>query len=106
MQNVSLKYRAVKNFNLKNPRWRTAAVLKMQESRYLRMMQNVSQSPVAIRDSLINFFLTASALRDQFRNILVDRSYCSRDIAVVQFFAFREKKFNVEIYWTVTLNVA
>jgi len=32
----------VKNFNFKNPRWRTAAILKIEKSGYHMMMQNGS----------------------------------------------------------------
>jgi len=45
----------VKNFNFKNPKWQTAAVLKIQKkSRYLVMMQDgVTQASQAHRPSFI-----------------------------------------------------
>jgi len=38
MQNVFLKCAAVENFNFQNPRWRTAAILKIEKSLYLMMV--------------------------------------------------------------------
>jgi len=42
VQNVSLKWLAVKNFNSKIQRWRTAAILKINKLQCLMMMQNGS----------------------------------------------------------------
>ena len=38
MQNVFLKCAAVENFNFQNPRWRTAAILKIEKSLYLMVV--------------------------------------------------------------------
>jgi len=40
-QNVFLKHGA-ENFNFKTPRWRTAAILKIEKLQYLMMIQNGS----------------------------------------------------------------
>ena len=42
MQKVCLKCMAVKNYNFKNPRMRTVAILKIEKSHYFMMMQNES----------------------------------------------------------------
>jgi len=42
MQITPLKYVIAKNFSFKNSRWRTVAILKIEKSHYLMMMQNGS----------------------------------------------------------------
>ena len=44
VQKLSVKCTAVVNFSYKNPRWWTAAVLKIEKSEYLMIMQSVSQT--------------------------------------------------------------
>jgi len=44
--NVSLKCMAVKKFNFKIPRWRTAGVLKIEKLQCLVMVDNGSQKRI------------------------------------------------------------
>jgi len=60
MQNIFLKCTAVKNFSFKNRRWRTAAVLKIENSRYVITMQNGSRKRLSAFLKLI--FLMECAL--------------------------------------------
>jgi len=64
MQNVSAKYSAVKHFDFKNPRYRTTAILKIEKSGSVMMMQNGSLQPMGDQPSSIFEILTAMHFRD------------------------------------------
>jgi len=60
---MSYKCKAVKNFNLKNPSWRTAVILKIEELRHFLMIQNGSLKHICRLPSEIKKKnLTAGAL--------------------------------------------
>jgi len=75
-KNVSLKWLAGKNFNFKILRWRTAAILKIDNLQYLMMMQNGSHKPIGHPPYW--------AFRMKFVN---DRSYCGRYITIFWHFS-------------------
>ena len=86
MHNVSLKYTAVKKFNLKNP-GRAAAILNIEKKQYFTMMQNGSLQGIIGQPSWVfatEMFNSRALQRHVLRHrakFCRDRSYCFRDVA-------------------------
>jgi len=84
MGNMSLVCKAVKNFNFKNPRWRTAAILtsKNRDKIYVTMMQRKRIGCPPSWVFKINFFncrCTCEPILRHYAKYRRDRLECCRD---------------------------